>query len=140
MRIGWWDSHSMSGSTPPTSPRPSWGRRARSTSRSSSSTTRTSAAIRTSETTSWPPSGYVKIERGVEVHHDGDLPARSGIGSSSSFTVGLLHALHALKGQMVSKHELATQGIHLEQDVLRETVGSQDQVSAAYGGFNHIVF
>ena len=83
---------------------------------------------------------FLKIERGIEIHHDGDLPARSGMGSSSSFTVGLLHALHALKGRMVSKHDLATQGIHLEQEVLQETVGSQDQVSAAHGGFNHIVF
>ncbi len=60
------------------------------------------------------------------------------MGSSSAFTVGLLHALYALKGQMVSKHQLAMESIHLEQDVLKETVGSQDQVLAAYGGFNHI--
>ena len=83
---------------------------------------------------------FLQIERGIEVHHDGDLPARSGMGSSSAFTVGLLHALYALKGQIVSKHQLATEGIHLEQELLRETVGSQDQVSAAYGGFNHIAF
>lgn len=83
---------------------------------------------------------FLKVERGVEIHHDGDLPARSGMGSSSSFTVGLLHALYALKGQMPTKHQLAMEGIFLEQERLRETVGSQDQVSAAYGGFNHIVF
>lgn len=83
---------------------------------------------------------YLNIERGVEIHHDGDLPARSGMGSSSSFTVGLLHALYALKGHMPSKHQLAMEGIHIEQEVLKETVGSQDQVSAAYGGFNHIIF
>lgn len=83
---------------------------------------------------------YLNVDRGVEIHHDGDLPARSGMGSSSSFTVGLLHALYALKGRMLSKQQLATEGIHVEQELLRETVGSQDQVLAAYGGFNHIAF
>jgi D-glycero-alpha-D-manno-heptose-7-phosphate kinase len=83
---------------------------------------------------------YLKIDRGVEIHHDGDLPARSGMGTSSSFTVGLFHALYALKGFMPSKHQLAEESIHIEQEVLKETVGSQDQVSAAYGGFNHISF
>src|SRR5262249_15783820 len=76
----------------------------------------------------------------VEIHHDGDLPARSGMGSSSSFTVGLIHALHALKGQMPNKRQLALEGIHVERELLKETVGSQDQVSAAYGGFNYIQF
>jgi len=80
------------------------------------------------------------IRRGVEIHHDGDLPARSGMGSSSAFTVGLLHALHALGGHMPSKRQLAQESIHLEQEVMRETVGSQDQVLAAYGGLNHVVF
>jgi len=83
---------------------------------------------------------YLEIPRGVEVHHDGDLPARSGMGSSSSFTVGLLHALHALKGYMPSKSQLAQEAIHIEQNRLGETVGSQDQVLAAYGGFNHVSF
>jgi D-glycero-alpha-D-manno-heptose-7-phosphate kinase len=83
---------------------------------------------------------HLAFDRGVEIHHDGDLPARSGIGSSSAFCVGLLHALYALKGQMPSKHQLAMESIHIEQEVLRETVGSQDQVTAAYGGFNHIGF
>ncbi|HXG51078.1 MAG TPA: kinase [candidate division Zixibacteria bacterium] len=83
---------------------------------------------------------YLGIERGLEIHHDGDLPARSGMGSSSAFTVGLLHALCALQGRMLSKEQLAAESIHLEQNVLRETVGSQDQVLAAYGGLNHIVF
>jgi D-glycero-alpha-D-manno-heptose-7-phosphate kinase len=83
---------------------------------------------------------FLDIRRGVEIHHDGDIPARSGMGSSSAFTVGLLHALYALKGQMVSKHQLALESVHLEQEVLKETVGSQDQVLAAYGGFNHITF
>jgi len=83
---------------------------------------------------------YLKIERGMEIHHDGDLPGRSGMGSSSAFTVGLLHALHALQGQAVGKRQLAEESIHLEQEVLKETVGSQDQVCAAYGGVNRINF
>lgn len=83
---------------------------------------------------------FLDIRRGVEIHHDGDLPARSGMGTSSAFTVGLLAALHALEGRMVGTDTLAQQGIHIEQDILRETVGSQDQVCAAHGGFNHIVF
>jgi D-glycero-alpha-D-manno-heptose-7-phosphate kinase len=83
---------------------------------------------------------HLEVDRGVEIHHDGDLPARSGMGSSSAFTVGLLHALYALKGVMPSHHRLAAEGIHIEQEVLRETVGSQDQVLAAHGGLNHVVF
>ena len=83
---------------------------------------------------------YLNIDRGIEIHHDGDLPARSGMGTSSSFTVGLLHALYALKGYMPSKQQLAMESIHIEQEILKETVGSQDQVLAAYGGFNHINF
>lgn len=83
---------------------------------------------------------YLKIEQGVEIHHDGDLPARSGMGSSSAFTVGLLHALYALKGCMPGKRQLASESIYIEQELLQETVGSQDQVSAAYGGLNYIRF
>lgn len=83
---------------------------------------------------------FLNIDRSVEIHHDGDLPARSGIGSSSSFVVGLLHALYALKGQMIDKHRLAEESIYLERQILKETVGSQDQVLAAYGGLNHIRF
>ena len=83
---------------------------------------------------------YLKWDRGVEIHHVGDLPARGGMGSSSSFTVGLLHALYAMQGRMLSKKQLAMESIHIEQEVLRETVGSQDQVSTAYGGLNHIIF
>src|SRR2546430_16338958 len=83
---------------------------------------------------------YLAIDRGVEIHHDGDLPARSGMGSSSAFTVGLLHALYALKGEMPTKHQLAKEAIHLEQDVLQETVGSQDQTIAAHGGLKHVRF
>lgn len=83
---------------------------------------------------------HLKIDRGLEIHHDGDLPARSGMGSSSAFVVGLLHALYALQGQMPSKQQLARESIFIEQEVLRETVGSQDQVLAAYGGLNHVTF
>ena len=83
---------------------------------------------------------HLGIDRGVEIHHDGDLPARSGMGSSSSFTVGLLHALYALKGQMPSKGRLASESVFIEQEVLKESVGSQDQVLAAHGGLNHVVF
>lgn len=83
---------------------------------------------------------FLKFDRNLEIHHDGDLPARSGMGSSSSFTVGLLHALYALRGQMPSKEQLAKEGIHIEQNLIHETVGSQDQCAAAYGGFNHILF
>lgn len=83
---------------------------------------------------------FLKIKEGLEIHHDGDLPARSGLGSSSAFTVGLLHALYALKGYMPSKQKLAKESIYLEQEVLRETVGSQDQVFTTYGGFNLVTF
>lgn len=84
--------------------------------------------------------GWMRWERGLEVHHDGDLPARSGLGSSSSFTVGLINALNALEGRYISKEELASQAIYVEQEVIRESVGSQDQISAAFGGFNRIDF
>jgi len=83
---------------------------------------------------------YLDCQKGLEIHHDGDLPARSGLGSSSSFTVGLLHTLWALKGKYVSKEELAKQAIHVEQNLIGEHVGSQDQISAAFGGLNKIQF
>lgn len=83
---------------------------------------------------------FLGIADGVEIHHDGDLPARGGLGSSSAFTVGLLHALYGLKGVMPSKTQLAQDAICLEQDQLRENVGSQDQVLAAFGGFNRVEF
>jgi D-glycero-alpha-D-manno-heptose-7-phosphate kinase len=81
---------------------------------------------------------WMKAETGLEIHHDGDLPARSGLGSSSAFTVGLINSIHALQGRHVSKDTLASAAIHVEQCVIRERVGLQDQVSAAFGGFNHI--
>ena len=81
---------------------------------------------------------YLNCQEGLEIHHDGDMPARSGIGSSSSFTVGLLHALHGLQSRMMDKRELAEQAIYVEQKLLGESVGLQDQIMAAYGGFQII--
>jgi D-glycero-alpha-D-manno-heptose-7-phosphate kinase len=81
-----------------------------------------------------------RIDNGLEIHCDADLPARSGLGSSSSFVVGLLHSLTALKGERVSKEWLANEAIRIEQKVLLENVGFQDQVAAAFGGFNVIHF
>ncbi len=83
---------------------------------------------------------FMEITDGMEIHHDGDLPARTGLGSSSSFTVGLLHALYALKGAIPSKMQLAQDAIHIEQDILNENVGCQDQVTATFGGLNRISF
>jgi len=83
---------------------------------------------------------YMGVDEGVEIHHVADLPARAGLGTSSAFTVGLLLALYGLRNQMRDKHTLAGEAIHVEQDILREAVGAQDQVSAAYGGFNRINF
>ena len=83
---------------------------------------------------------YLDWNRGIEIHHDGDLPARSGMGSSSSFTVGLLNAVYALRGYLPSKHQLARESIYIEHDRLKEAVGSQDQVMAAYGGLNLVTF
>ena len=74
----------------------------------------------------------------VEIHHDGDLPSRSGLGSSSSFTVGILHALNAMLGKMMTKEQLARTAINVEQELLKENVGVQDQIAAAYGGLNKI--
>lgn len=83
---------------------------------------------------------YLKFDEGIEVHHVADLPARTGLGTSSAFTVGLLHALYALNNQMRTRQALALDAIHVERDLLQEAVGAQDQVSAAYGGFNRINF
>ena len=83
---------------------------------------------------------HLGIDEGVEIHHIADLPARTGLGTSSAFTVGLLLGLYALKNQMRDKRTLAAEAIHVEQDLLQEAVGAQDQVSAAYGGFNRINF
>lgn len=83
---------------------------------------------------------FLGVEEGVEIHHIADLPARAGLGTSSAFTVGLLLSLYGLKAQMRDKHALAEDAIFVEQELLREVVGAQDQVCAAYGGFNRINF
>ena len=83
---------------------------------------------------------WAEVNHGLEIHHDGDLPARSGLGSSSTFTVGLTQALYALDGKMVSQNRLAKDAIHIEQRLLGENVGSQDQIMAAHGGFNRVDF
>lgn len=76
----------------------------------------------------------------IEVHYDADLPANSGLGSSSSFGVGLALCLMAMDGRTASKKELAQRVIHWERHVLNEAGGYQDQIAAAYGGMNHIRF
>ncbi|MCT7516362.1 GHMP family kinase ATP-binding protein [Aliarcobacter cryaerophilus] len=83
---------------------------------------------------------YFNINYGISIHHDGDIPARSGMGSSSAFTVGLINSLHALDEKKVPKILLAKEAIHIEQNLIKENVGSQDQVFAAYGGLNSISF
>ena len=84
---------------------------------------------------------FYKINRGLEIHYDGDLPARSGMGSSSCFTVGLMKALNTLhKNKDVSKNKLAKNAIYFEQKIMNEIVGSQDQIAASVGGFNKIIF
>lgn len=83
---------------------------------------------------------FMDIKEGIEMVHSSDIPAMSGIGSSSAFTVGFLHSLYALKGKMIAKRALAADAILVEQDVLKENVGSQDQVATAFGGLNRIEF
>jgi len=77
---------------------------------------------------------------GLEIHCDADLPARTGLGSSSTFIVGLINALAHLQGQKLSPKALAESTIEIEREVLFETVGSQDQYAAAFGGLNLIKF
>ncbi len=83
---------------------------------------------------------YMGFEHGLDITHHGDLPNRTGVGSSSSFTVGLLHGLSVLQNKNPTKRDLALESINLEQNILGESVGSQDQVAAAFGGFNKITF
>lgn len=83
---------------------------------------------------------HLGFDRGLELHHDGDLPARSGMGTSSAFTVGLLNALHTLRGQERTRMQLARDSIHIEQNLIGETVGCQDQVMAAFGGLQYVQF
>ena len=77
---------------------------------------------------------HLQVPNGISITHDGDLPARSGIGSSSSFTVGLINALQTYLGKPLTVHELALQAIDIEQNIIGESVGVQDQIMAAYGG------
>lgn len=81
---------------------------------------------------------YLNIDYGVEINHQGDLPARSGLGSSSAFTVGLLNAIYGLENTMASKKQLACESIYVERHILKENVGVQDQIATAYGGLNKI--
>jgi len=83
---------------------------------------------------------HLQFHDGVEIHNTADLPARSGLGSSSSFTVGLLHALSVLQRKEVTRESLGLDAIHIEQNLIKENVGSQDQVAVANGGFNFITF
>jgi D-glycero-alpha-D-manno-heptose-7-phosphate kinase len=76
----------------------------------------------------------------VEIHYDADLPAWSGLGTSSAFAVGLVGAIGGLQGKLFGRKDLAIEAIRLERHVLEEAGGYQDQVAAAYGGFNHIEF
>jgi len=83
---------------------------------------------------------YMGIREGLEIQHNADVPAMSGLGSSSAFTVGLLHSLYALQGKITGKRQLAGQAVEVEQKWIKENVGSQDQVAVAFGGFNMINF
>lgn len=83
---------------------------------------------------------FMNVERGIELVHTADLPARSGLGSSSAFTVCFLHALHAILGKLITKRQLALDAIHIEQDLVKENIGSQDQTAVAFGGLNRIDF
>ena len=78
--------------------------------------------------------------KGLEIHYQGDLPARSGMGSSSTFAVGLMLALRTLRGEKPTAQDLTREAIHLEREILKDCVGSQDQTAAAYGGLNYITF
>jgi D-glycero-alpha-D-manno-heptose-7-phosphate kinase len=83
---------------------------------------------------------FLGIGKGVEIHYVSDLPARTGLGSSSSATVGLLHALHAFKGEVVSREQLGAEAVYVEQELIKENVGCQDQYACALGGFQHLEF
>ena len=83
---------------------------------------------------------HLNITDGLEMHVMSDLPAKTGIGSSSSFTVGLLNVLYALQGKMISKEQLGKEAIYIEQVMLSERVGVQDQLAAANGGLNYMEF
>ncbi|MBM3887149.1 kinase, partial [Candidatus Dependentiae bacterium] len=81
---------------------------------------------------------YLSVNNPIEMVHTSDLPARTGIGSSSAFTVGFLNSLYALQGKMIPKKQLALDAIHVEQNLIKENVGSQDHTASAFGGLNRI--
>ena len=83
---------------------------------------------------------YMNVKDGLEVVHHADLPAQSGLGSSSTFTVSMLHSLYAYQHEMPTKFQLAKSAIYVEQECINENVGSQDQTAAAFGGLNKIEF
>ncbi|MEK7851574.1 MAG: kinase, partial [Deltaproteobacteria bacterium] len=83
---------------------------------------------------------FKNIGGNLDIHIFADLPAKTGLGSSSSFTVGFLNALYALEGKMAAKQQLAEEAIFIEQKLIGENVGCQDQVHASYGGLNVIEF
>lgn len=83
---------------------------------------------------------YLRIREGMEISHVSDLPGRTGLGTSSSFTVGLLHALHEFRGDEVNAEELAREAIIVERERVGDSGGHQDQYTAAYGGFIRIDF
>ncbi len=83
---------------------------------------------------------FTGVDANLEVHTDADLPARTGLGSSSAFTVGLLHVLHAYRGELATRQQLAAEATHVERDAIHESVGCQDQILAAYGGLNLVEF
>lgn len=83
---------------------------------------------------------YLRVKTGLEIAHVSDLPGRTGLGTSSSFTVGLLHALHAFRGDEVNAEELAREAIIIERERVGDAGGHQDQYAAAYGGFIRLRF
>jgi D-glycero-alpha-D-manno-heptose-7-phosphate kinase len=83
---------------------------------------------------------FMKVKGNLDIHIFADLPAKTGLGSSSSFTVGFLNALYALEGRIISKQQLAEEAIYIEQQLIKEIVGCQDQLHAAFGGLNIIEF
>ena len=83
---------------------------------------------------------FLDVDYGLDLHYSTDVPARSGMGSSSAFTVGLLNALYGMKGKMANKRKLAVEAIHVERNLIGEVVGVQDQIAASFGGLNYITF
>ncbi|SVD37071.1 uncharacterized protein METZ01_LOCUS389925, partial [marine metagenome] len=80
------------------------------------------------------------IDFPIEITTFTDIPGQTGLGSSSAFAVGLVHALHALKGQMVTKNNIAATAANIEVDILGRSMGKQDHYASAYGGINIFTF